>query len=52
MQNRIMDTAASNEVAHLIFKCAIHAGARGGSRGGQSGHATHVKNAQVINIQS
>ena len=25
---------------------------RGGSRGGQSGHATHVKNAQVINIQS
>ena len=25
---------------------------RGGSRGGQSVHATHVKNAQVINIQS
>ena len=25
---------------------------RGGSRGGQSGHATHVKNAQVINVQS
>ena len=24
----------------------------GGSRGGQNGHATHVKNAQVINVQS
>ena len=24
---------------------------KGRSRGGQSGHATHIKNAQVINVQ-
>ena len=34
------------------FTTVNSAANRGGSRCGQSGHATHVKNAQVINIQS
>ena len=49
----------ANEILRVIKHCVntefcsvTSCTPRGGSRGGQSGHATHVKNAQVINIQS